>query len=416
MLRRVRGCMATRTANVARRACQCSATSVATASPSAEPTAQQLRRHAISMAVPMVGFGFMDNLVMIQAGDAIDNSIGVAFGLATLTSAAYGQIVSDVSGTLSSGAVEALASSLGLPCANLTAEQLRLRSVKISGTLGAVVGVAIGCLMGMSCLLFMDLEKSERLKKQRELRTLYETLMEEGHHFIGAQHCSLFLLDHSEAADGKRHLTSMGWRGKEPTREELRRTFEVVADNSGFVTPAALYHALRLNGWTAELEDIEAMVATFGKGHDHLLSFEEFRQLMLSALLKDEVRLRVRKGGSRDRVLSSGEILNVRDVNNDPRIDNESRRRYALRGYDVKSLLLAPIFDADTGEVIGLVELVNKDADADRAPNDRQRNRNGAALHLTRRNSEYGFSRDDERLLTMLCSHCSIFLRHLCAD
>lgn len=47
----------------------------------------------------------------------------------------------------------------------------------------------------------------------------------------------------------------------------------------------------------------------------------------------------------------------------DERIDDESRRRYALRGYDVRSLLLSPIFD-DEGSVIGLVELVNKEASA----------------------------------------------------
>jgi hypothetical protein len=29
------------------------------------------------MQVPMVGFGFMDNLVMIQAGDAIDANLGL---------------------------------------------------------------------------------------------------------------------------------------------------------------------------------------------------------------------------------------------------------------------------------------------------------------------------------------------------
>ena len=57
------------------------------------------------------------------------------------------------------------------------------------------MGVALGCLLGMSSLLWMDLDKAERLKRQRELRTLYTTLMEEGHHTIGAQHCSLFLLD-----------------------------------------------------------------------------------------------------------------------------------------------------------------------------------------------------------------------------
>jgi hypothetical protein len=289
---------------------------------------------------------------MIQAGDLIDNTIGVTFGLATLTSAAYGQIISDVSGTVSSGFVEALAGKLGLARANLTSEQLALRSVQVSGTFGAVCGVATGCLLGMGCLLFMDLEKSERLKKAGELRTLYSTLMEEGHDLIGAEHCALFLLDPTVQADGARYLTSMGWKGKEPTQAELRRTFEVVADGVSHVTPRQLYQALRLNGWTAELSDVEAMVATVDKDNNAKLDFDEFSQLMLSALLKDEVRLRVREGGSRHHVISTGEVLNIRNVATDPQIDDESRRRYKLRGYDVKSLLLAPIFDAD-GEVIG---------------------------------------------------------------
>lgn len=338
---------------------------------------------------------------MIQAGDLIDNSIGVAFGLATLTSAAYGQIISDVSGTLSSGLVEAMAAKLGLARANLTVEQLTLRSVQVSGTLGAVVGVACGCLLGMSCLLCMDLEKSERLKKAGELRTLYATLMEEGHKFIGAQHCSLFLLDDDDR-DGVRYLTSMGWKGKEPTKDELQRTFCAVADSSGAITARQLYHALRLNGWTAELSEVEAMVASVDKNHDAQLNFEEFSQLMVSALLKDEVRLRVREGGSRHHVIQTGEMLNIRNVDNDPRISDESRRRYALRGYDVMSLLLAPIFDTD-GKVIGLVELVNKDASPDQTVDSK----------LPRRNSAFGFDKDDERMLSMLCAHCSVFLKHL---
>ena len=235
---------------------------VAASTKVAAPTSRQLYLHALTMGVPMVGFGFMDNLVMIQAGDLIDNTIGVTFGLATLTSAAYGQIVSDVSGTVSSGAVEALASRLGLPRAHLSVEQMQLRSVKASGTAGAVVGVALGCLLGMSCLLFMDLEKSERVKRQRELRTLYSTLMEEGHELIGAQHCSLFLLDTKASQGGDIYLTSMGWLGKAPTRDELERTFKVYdQDSSGKINAIQLYQALRQIGWTAELADVQAMIA-----------------------------------------------------------------------------------------------------------------------------------------------------------
>ena len=308
-----------------------SATASTAALPPPRPSGWQLRAHALTMGVPMIGFGFMDNLVMIQAGDLIDNSIGVTFGLATLTSAAYGQIVSDVTGTISSGAVEALASRLGRPQAELTRQQLRLRDVKIVGVLGAVVGVAVGCLLGMSCLLFMDLEKSERLKRQRELRTLYSTLMEEGHELIGAQHCALFLLDESASTDGELILTSMGWTGNKPTADELERTFRAyIGDTSSDKIDAPrLYRVLRSAGWLAELHDVEQMIATVDADHDKLLSFDEFCQL-IRTILADEVRLKVRPGGSRHRVLTTGQTLNVRNVATDSRISDESRRRYAV--------------------------------------------------------------------------------------
>ena len=49
-------------------------------------TLQQIRSIFLSAAIPMVGFGFMDNFVMITAGQAIDNSLGVQMGLATMVS------------------------------------------------------------------------------------------------------------------------------------------------------------------------------------------------------------------------------------------------------------------------------------------------------------------------------------------
>ena len=38
------------------------------------PSFYQLVLQARLAAVPMVGFGFMDNIIMVQAGDAIDNT------------------------------------------------------------------------------------------------------------------------------------------------------------------------------------------------------------------------------------------------------------------------------------------------------------------------------------------------------
>jgi hypothetical protein len=34
--------------------------------------------------VPFIAFGFVDNTVLIYAGDYIDNTVGVAFGLSSL--------------------------------------------------------------------------------------------------------------------------------------------------------------------------------------------------------------------------------------------------------------------------------------------------------------------------------------------
>ena len=73
-------------------------------------TWKQMKALLLSSAIPMVGFGFMDNLVMIQAGSYIDNTLGVQFGLATLTAAAMGQVVSDMSGVLFGGSLERMLS------------------------------------------------------------------------------------------------------------------------------------------------------------------------------------------------------------------------------------------------------------------------------------------------------------------
>jgi hypothetical protein len=38
-------------------------------------------------AIPFVGFGFLDNLIMIVAGDYIDAKLGAAFAISTMASA-----------------------------------------------------------------------------------------------------------------------------------------------------------------------------------------------------------------------------------------------------------------------------------------------------------------------------------------
>merc|ERR1719401_2872720 len=52
--------------------------------PYAPPTRGQLLKLGLVASVPYVGFGFMDNFIMIVAGDAIDASIGVKLGISTM--------------------------------------------------------------------------------------------------------------------------------------------------------------------------------------------------------------------------------------------------------------------------------------------------------------------------------------------
>lgn len=159
-------------------------------------TWEQLRIIGVYSAVPMVGFGFMDNFIMIQAGDLIDSTIGVTFGLATLTSAAFGQVISDVVGVTSSGAVEALVVRLGLPVPDLSLEQRQTPFIKFVVTCSAALGIVVGCLLGMTCLLFKDLKAIEREKRRKELNTIFNTVVTHGKEVVKCDRCSLFIVDH----------------------------------------------------------------------------------------------------------------------------------------------------------------------------------------------------------------------------
>ena len=130
------------------------------------PTSQQLSRLFWNAAIPMIGFGFMDQTVMLQAGNAIDCTIGVTFGLSTLTAAAFGQVCSDAAGVMFGGTVESIASKAGIPKAGLTAAQRQLSVVKKIKFAGGLFGIITGCLLGLVNLLWIDTERSSTLKLQ----------------------------------------------------------------------------------------------------------------------------------------------------------------------------------------------------------------------------------------------------------
>ena len=129
-----------------------------------EPTAEQLKKHFLSCAIPMIGFGFMDQTVMVHAGNMIDLSFGVYFGLSTLSAAACGQICSDVAGVTFGGAIERFATWCGLPESKLSGRQQSLRRVKQIGFFGRIAGVVLGCVLGLTNLLFIDASRTQQLK------------------------------------------------------------------------------------------------------------------------------------------------------------------------------------------------------------------------------------------------------------
>eukprot|EP00242_Pyramimonas_sp_CCMP2087_P003541 CAMPEP_0198231154 /NCGR_PEP_ID=MMETSP1445-20131203/115048_1 /TAXON_ID=36898 /ORGANISM="Pyramimonas sp., Strain CCMP2087" /LENGTH=299 /DNA_ID=CAMNT_0043911747 /DNA_START=335 /DNA_END=1234 /DNA_ORIENTATION=- len=124
------------------------------------PSQRVLLKVALAGFVPFVGFGFIDNFMMILAGEAIEWHLGLAFGISTMTAAALGNLFSDIIGLMTSGGIEASASKIGCDEPSLTACQRRLTRVKAFRYTGSILGLAVGCIAGMVPLLFMELKPS----------------------------------------------------------------------------------------------------------------------------------------------------------------------------------------------------------------------------------------------------------------
>jgi GAF domain-containing protein len=159
------------------------------------PTYTQLQTLFVSSAVPMVAFGFMDNMIMIQAGSYIDATFGATLGMATLAAAAMGQVVSDVSGVIFGSTVERLLQRFGFskpPCLSNAQRQLPL--VRNVTMVGMVVGVTIGCLLGASSLLFTDLHAHERQNRTAQLKDVISDMIKDEELNSKCQECRVHIM------------------------------------------------------------------------------------------------------------------------------------------------------------------------------------------------------------------------------
>ena len=120
------------------------------------PSGKQIFHLCLRAAIPFIGFGIFDNLVMLTVGDAIDATFGVTMGFSTLAAAGFGQCVSDATGITLQGMIERFADKLGLPNANVSRQQEQLSHVKSWVQLARTLGIVFGCLIGMFPLLFLN--------------------------------------------------------------------------------------------------------------------------------------------------------------------------------------------------------------------------------------------------------------------
>ena len=103
----------------------------------------------VSTAIPYVGFGFMDNFIMIVAGDLIDHSLSTHLGLSTLAAAGLGNLLSDVVGVAAASSIEKRANDLGFQEPAMSDARASLSDISYARVAGAMIGVSIGCVVGM---------------------------------------------------------------------------------------------------------------------------------------------------------------------------------------------------------------------------------------------------------------------------
>ena len=307
--------------------------------------------HARLAAVPMVGFGFMDNIIMIQAGDMIDATFGVTFGLTTLTAAALGNICSDSSGVLFGGIVESLSDKLRLTKPNLTAAQLDMRATRLASTFGALGGIICGCVLGMTNLLFMDLEKTERLKRMQMLETVFEPVICHLDDVLQAERCTLYLYD-----EDSREL----WTKIAVAAPSMR------VNRHGQLRAAA--NAGGGGGGGSQGGSAGAAGGVEGRGDD----------------IARIIRIPLDSESLATNAARTGQLINVADAKSDPRHDGTWD---AKTGFVTRQVLCYPIYE--DGKLYGCLQAVNKRLNANHS----------------------SFTSDDEKMMRMLSLHISVFAK-----
>ncbi|XGW30099.1 hypothetical protein V3C99_009259 [Haemonchus contortus] len=128
----------------------------------------QIRALFLVNALPFIGFGFLDNMIMIVAGNYIDQGLGTLLCLSTMAAAGFGNLISDVAGVGLAHYVESVFHKLGVRHPVLTTEQLCSSRARWTTNAARAFGLSIGCIIGMFPLLFFDPDGSENARNKSE--------------------------------------------------------------------------------------------------------------------------------------------------------------------------------------------------------------------------------------------------------
>ncbi|XP_066261052.1 transmembrane protein 65 isoform X2 [Euwallacea similis] len=132
-----------------------------------KPTRKNLIDISIANSIPFIGFGFLDNFFMLIFGDYIDLYLGSYFCLTTMAAAALGNTLSDILGIGTAFYVERLANRIGFSPPKLSPMQMDMSCSRNAANAGRVLGVTLGCLLGM-CPLFFKKNKEDDKEKEEE--------------------------------------------------------------------------------------------------------------------------------------------------------------------------------------------------------------------------------------------------------
>mmetsp|Transcript_11146 Transcript_11146/g.16051 ORF Transcript_11146/g.16051 Transcript_11146/m.16051 type:complete len:442 (+) Transcript_11146:137-1462(+) len=337
-----------------------------------EPSKRDLRLVALNVGVPFIGFGIMDNALLIVAGDAIDASLGVALNISTMCAAALGNIVSDIAGVLCGTIIEDFCTKIGLPTPKITEAQRTLRSVRHAGQMGCAIGITIGCFIGMFPLLFINSKNNQRKKKAAHVDRIFRDAVTEAKRLIQAETITLFLLRDSRSPDNE----DDGWKN-------------LVVSGTPF-------------------EGGQYLWAKYADGNITATNSNKTSPLRLHPTHCREIRVPIGRG-IMNHVIRTGNAINLIDPLKNPDFDKE----FSVRGEETKSIMIVPLKNA-RGEIIGLLQAVNKqktqylDGDTDDENNDE--------LSPPRQNiinDSRGFTNRDMQIICALASHMSVYLLNL---